>query len=671
MKRYPNCNQTYMVRTSSKILLTGSIIVLFAGSLMTVKAQTTSDKPVSLVNRVVNLMREIPKEALPPPAGIKLDPVRPGLFSESSPIFEVASPDKQTAVGTIDGSLYVRQISNAEKSIIAKPISNWRWDVEGALWSPDGKMLAVRMIDDSDVPRIPIVNWLGRHEEVSMLPYARAGEKIARQQLYIVNAASGNATAIQHGEDDPYFHILDWDDDSHTLYFLRADRLTRRLDLLAANAGSGKVKPLFTETNKFGAMWWNMLQGYDAQMSNANLVRILGNGNFIWTSEKSGFAHLYLYERNGQLIRPLTEGRKAGFVRRLIDVDEKRGYVYVVMQGTDDDDLYEQTLYRFRLSDGQAQKLTEFPSSRITFSKDMEKLWVVRTGLRAILDVEELNNDGSNRKIIWSPDLSFFKDYGFSPEFVKTLAADGKTELRSLILKPKGFDSKKSYPVIEYIYGGPNANIISDSLPSEPLLLQEVANRGFIIVLTDGRGTQRRGQTFQNYAAGRFGQVEIADHAAVIRQLGKERSYIDISRVGICGLSWGGYFTLRALIQEPELYKAGVLMSPSVDVSSMRVAVEPYMGCLPVDCPAAYKAGDNTSVINKLKAPVLIIIGTADNDVPNAESVKLVGALQKAGKDHELILLPGLYHNVLASPIPLPKLADFFERHLARVPETR
>ena len=671
MKRCHNWNQTYMVTAYSKFFLTGFSVVLLAGSLMIVEAQTTSDKQVSLVNRVRNLMREIPKEALPPPTEIKLNPVRPGLFSESRPIFEVASPDQKTAAGTVDGSLYIRQISGTEKSVIAKPIGKWRWDVEGALWSPDGKLIAVKMIDDSDVPRIPIVNWLGKHEEVSMLPYSRAGEKIPRLRLYIVDVASGNATAIQHGEDAPYFHILDWDADSGTLYFLRADRLTRRLDLLAASAGDGKVKMIFTETNKFGAMWWSMLQGKDEEMSNSNLVRILGNGNFIWTSEKSGFAHLSLYDRNGQLIRPLTEGKNAGFVRRLIDIDEKRGYVYVVMEGTDDNDIYKQTLYRFRLSDGQAQKLTEFPSSSITFSKDMEKLWVVRTGLPDILEVEELNNDGSNRKIIWSANTSFLKEYGYSPEFVKALAADGKTQLRSLILKPKGFDSKKVYPVIECIYGGPNSNIISNSLFNSSLLFQEVANRGFIIVMTDGRGTQRRGQAFQNYAAGRFGQVEIADHAAVIRQLGKERSYMDISRVGIFGGSWGGYFTLRALIQEPELYKAGVLLSPSVDVSSMRVAVEPYMGCLPVECPAAYKASDNTNEINKLKAPILIIIGTADNDVPNAESFKLVDALQKAGKDHELILLHGLYHNMLSSPITLPKLADFFERHLAKVPENK
>ena len=652
----------------SKFLLTGFVAILFAGALPVARAQTSSDKQISLAERVRDLLKDIPKEALSPPSEIKLNPVRPALFAHWRQIFEVASPDGKTAAGTVDGSLYIRQTGGDDKKIIAKPIDKQSWDVEGALWSPDGRTIAVKLIDDSGVPRIPIVNWTGKREVVSMKPYSRAGDKIPRHQLYIVDVVSGNTTPVQHGANDPYFHILDWNASSDTLYFLRSDRLTRRLDLLAANAKDGTVTLVFTETNKFGDLWWNMLQGFDEQMSNANLVRILENGDFIWTSERNGFAHLYLYNQKGQLIRPLTEGKNAGFVRHLINIDEKRGYVYVITQAANADDLYKQTLYRFRLSDGQAQKLTEAPDIAARFSEDMEKLWVVRSGLPDRLEVETFNHDGSNRKIVWSPDFSFLKENGFSPEIVKTVAADGKTELRSLILKPKGFDPKKSYPVLESIYGGPNANVIENVFPNFGLLnlWQELANRGFIIIRTDGRGTPGRGQAFQNYAAGRFGQVEIADHLAALRQLGKERGYMDLSRVGIFGASWGGYFTLRALLQEPDFYKAGVMMAPGFDVSSMRVSVESFMGCLPIDCPAAYQAGDNSKDINKLKAPLLIIHGTADDDVPIAESLKLVEILQKAGKNHELIILPGANHSFRSKlGYADVKAADFFEKYLA------
>ncbi len=123
------------------------------------------------------------------------------------------------------------------------------------------------------------------------------------------------------------------------------------------------------------------------------------------------------------------------------------------------------------------------------------------------------------------------------------------------------------------------------------------------------------------------------------------------------------------MLEEPELYKAGVMLAPAVDTSSMRVAVEPYMGCLPADCPAAYKAGDNTNKIEKLKAPLLIMHGTADDDVPVAESIKLVDALQKNGKVHELVLLPGIDHIVQRSPLTYPKISDFFEKYFLKTPK--
>lgn len=653
-----------MTKYYSKTFLTGLFVTLLTGSFISAAAQTPSEKQIPLVGRVMGAMADFPLEFESDSTEIKLNVVRPGLFAQNRPIFEVASPGGKSAVGTVEGSLYLRQGGSEDKKIITKPSGDKNWDVEGALWSSDGKMIAVKTIDETGVASIPIVDWTEKYEKVSMKTYFRAGDKIPVHQLFIVNTETGKTIPIKHGQEFPYLHILDWSADSDTFYFLRSDRLTKNLELLSANPSNGEIKSIFKETNKYGALWWQMLQGYDGRMHSANLVRVLGNGNFIWTSERSGFQHLYLYDRNGKLIRSLTEGKNVGFVRDFAAVDEQRGFIYAVMQGTGDD-VYAHTLYRFSLSGGEVKKLADGPNLFVNFSKDMEKMRVARTGFPDIMEVEEMDYDGADRKIIWSPDVSFLKDYGFAPEIVKTLAADGKTKLRSLIVKPKDFDPKKSYPIIEEIYGGPNANVFENVIPDPGILsLQEIADSGFIIVMTDGRGTPNRGQEFGNFAAGRFGQVEIADHAAVLRGLAKERKYMDINRVGILGPSWGGYFTLRALLEEPELYKAGVMLAPAVDTSSMRVAVEPYMGCLPADCPAAYKAGDNTNKIEKLKAPLLIIHGTSDDDVPIAESIKLVNFLQKHGKEHEFIILPGVDHGVQRSPMTIPKITGFFEKHL-------
>lgn len=658
-----------MTGSRLKYFLTEVFTILFAGCLMFAGAQTPSDRQISLVERVTKVTRSLPKEILPP-IEVKLNTVRPGLFTHNPPIFEVASPDKKTAAGTIDGALYIRQINGDEKKIIVKPRGAKKWDVQGALWSPDGKLLALKLTDETGVPLIPLIKWDGKKEEVSLKPYSRAGEKLPLHELYIVDVESRKTTTVEHGNADPYFHILDWNAEGDTIYFLRSDRLNRRLDLLAANADTGKATTVFTETNKFGGQWWHMIHGYDAQMSSNNLVKILKNGDFIWTSERSGFAHLYLYDRDAKLIRSLTEGKGAGFVERLVRVDEKRGYIYVITQGANEDDLYRQSLYRFQLTDGRAEKLAEASELRATFSDDMEKMWVLRKSAPELYQAETMKTDGSDRQVFWKADISFLKEYGFSPEYLNVTAADGKTRLRSVIIKPKDFDPKKSYPVLENIYAGPNGTVIPSSFTGTPLLRgQELANRGFIVVLIDGRGTPGRGQAFQNYAAGRFGEVEIADHAAVLRALARKRKYMDLSRVGVFGVSWGGYFTLRALLQEPELYRAGAVLAGATDTSSMRVPIESFMGCLPADCLGAYKAGDNLNQIEKLKAPLFVSHGTYDDDVPITESLKLVDALQKAGKDYEFVPLLGASHSIINANNIHQKVGEFFEKQFMKVPK--
>lgn len=658
-----------MNNSLKKIILSGIISAFFAINFSAVFAQNAPKKQIPLTPRVMSLMREMPLNFESEKPQIKLKVIRSGLFAHVNPVFEVPSPDGKMAAGTFEGWLYSRQAGSEQKTIIAEPLGEKKWDIYGALWSPSGKKLAVKTIDETGVPRIPIIDWTGEHEKVLMKDYSRVGEKIPVHQIFLVNVETGKTISIKNAQEFPYLHILDWSAEGDTFYFLRSDRLTKNLELLAANASDGETKIVFKETNRYGALWWQMLQGYDGRMHDENLVRVLDNGNFIWTSERSGFPQLYLYDRNGKLIKSLTEDKNVGFVNQTEAVDEKRGFVYAVMQGAGDD-VYAQTLYRFSLADGTAQKLADGPSILVAFSEDLEKLRVNRTGFPDILEVVEMNADGSGRKIIWSPDLSFLKDYGYAPEIVKTVAADGKTRLRSLIVKPKDFDPKESYPVIEEIYGGPNSNVFENTIPNPNVLsLQQVANREFIVLLTDGRGTPNRGQEFGNFAAGRFGQVEIADHAAVLRRLAKDRKYMDINRVGIFGHSWGGYFTLRALLEEPELYKAGAMLAPGVDTSTMRVALEPYMGCLPADCPANYKAGDNLDKIEKLNAPLLIIHGTADDDGPFAESIKLVDAIQKNGKKYEFVLLPGVDHIVQRSPLTYPKTANFFEKNLLNAPD--
>ncbi|HEX5387098.1 MAG TPA: DPP IV N-terminal domain-containing protein [Gemmatimonadales bacterium] len=577
--------------------------------------------------------------------------VRPGLFSVYPPIREAVAPSADRLAGTTaEGDLYVRATGSQDRRIIARAEAPWRWDVEGAAWSPDGRRIAVKRIDDHAVPRIPIVDWAGDHEAVRSVPYSRVGEPLPKEQVMIVDVASGHATPVAHGFDDPYVHVLGWSADGRSLRLLRADRLLKHVDLLSADAATGAVRRILRDSSRTFVVGLPLLDGFDHELKPLHLAWFLDSrGEFLWTSERSGFQHIYLYRAGGRLVRPLTT-TLPGLVHRIEGVDERRGWVYFTAS-TDTLHPYRQQLYRVSLEGGKPRELTQAGVlGGVEFSPSMDSIAVLRLGLPDLYQVDVMNANGANAQTFWKADLGFLKRIDFAPEVVWSLAADGRTRLRSMLVKPARFDSSRRHPVIEIIRGTPDERVVPEYLTPALVHRQALADQGFVVVVTDGRGTPGRGKAFEDFAYGRIGQVEIADHAAVLRELARDRPYMDLSRVGLLGVSWGGYFALRALLIEPQLYKAAYLAAAAVDLPRFRVAIEPYMGCLPADCPAAYGEGKNTPLIPKLQGHLSINQGTADRDVPFAAAMNLVHTLEAAGKDFELTVYPGGTHQIGAWP---------------------
>lgn len=620
----------------------------------------------AVVRRVMSIRPRFPDGFGPPPLKVHPDVVRPGLFGYSPPIREVLSPAADHLAGTdAQGDLYVRAAGSQDKRIIAKAEAPWRWDIEGAIWSPDGTLLAVKRIDDHAVPRIPIVTWTGTHESVKQVPYSRVGEPLPKEQVMIVDVASGRVTPVAHGFEDPYVHVVGWSADGRSLRLLRADRLLKHVDLLGVDAATGAVTPLLRRCSKTFIVGLKLLDGYQDQLDPLRLAWFMDTrGQFLWTSERNGFRHIYLYRADGHLVRPLTT-MLPGLVHRIVGVDEQRGWVYFIAS-TDTLHPYRQQLYRVSLASGEPQKLAEAKTiPRVEFSRSMEKIAVLRSGIPDLFQVDVLDADGANVHTTWKADLGFLEASGVAPEIAWNLAADGKTRLRSMLFKPQPFDPGKRYPVIEYIYGGPHARAVPDQLQVHWFWqMWSLARDGYVVVATDGRGTPGRGKAFQDFAYGRIGQVEIADHATVLRELAHDRPWMDLSRVGVLGHSTGGYFALRALLLEPALYKAAHISAAEFDLPQFRVWVEPYMGCLPADCPDAYAKGRNSVLIPTLQGRLSINKGTADRDVPFADTMKLVGALEAAGKDFELAVYPGANHIVMTAPEWAPRMHAFFRREL-------
>jgi dipeptidyl aminopeptidase/acylaminoacyl peptidase len=233
-----------------------------------------------------------------------------------------------------------------------------------------------------------------------------------------------------------------------------------------------------------------------------------------------------------------------------------------------------------------------------------------------------------------------------APEEFVVKAADGESDLHGVLFKPWDFDPARSYPVVEAIYNGPQTPYVARSIGSagwtnaEAYHAQALAQLGFVVVMVDGRGTPERGKAFQDVVYRKFGRFEVDDHSAVLRQLRTERPYMDLSRVGIYGGSWGGYFATRALLLAPELYKVGVAAVPAHPTGWIH---EPYLGP-PEENESLYAYAKNETHVDRLQGKLLFITGTSDFWYPDL--MKLLEAFVLAGKPYDLVLFPDGFHNL-------------------------
>lgn len=581
-------------------------------------------------------------------------PVRPGLFAHKPPILEAPSPDGTRLAGTMEANVYVRSVESGEKRWLTDDGTEAvAWDVEGARWAPEGRRIAVRRIDRRDVPSVPIVDWLADRESVTRVDYSRPGEPIAHHEIHVLDTGSGEPVELELDEvDAPYLHVAGWSPDGSEVYVLRMTRLMDRLDLVAADASTGETRILLTETSDTFIGGLNFGHGYSDALDDDAWVRFLPDGKgFVWTSSRDGYRRLYLYAPDGKLQRPLTPG--SWRVSRLEAIDPDHERVWFTAAADPDGHPGRLALYHAPLSGGDPVKVADGPEfGSLTFAPGMESVVIEREGLERPPSLELLRDDGTRVSTIWELDAAVLERMAWKPpERVVVKAADGETDLYGHLYRPAGFNAESSYPVLELIYAGPQSRAVRRVLRHHYSWMAAMWRQlGFAVVVFDARGTPGRSKAFQDVVHGAVGGHEVADHAAALRQVIADRPWMDADRVGVMGHSWGGYFALRAMLTEPELYRAGWASAPTVDLENFRVAIEPYMGCLPETCPEAYAAGSNTALADNLEGDLFLVHGTADDDVPFAESMKMVDALIDAGKPFDFLPLPGAHHLPFGQP---------------------
>lgn len=567
--------------------------------------------------------------------------VRPGFPTTNPDLYELPSPDGRWLAGLRDDDIWLRSTSDGRMQPLTSGGTRERsWETAGAKWSPDGLRLAALRVNHRGVAELPLVHWLKPVEEVEWRYFTKAGGRLPVPELHVIDVTSGRAVPVDLGEDpEPYVSIVGFTPDGRTLLVLAHSREQKRLRLLAVDPATGAARVVLTETQP------TFIKGIAQTPGWSTLITPLPDGRrFLWISERDGWDHLYLYDLDGTLVRRLTQGEWP--VLRVVAVDPRTEWVYFTGH-RERDRPYDTHVYRVRLDGTGLARITQGEGQHEpVFSPGREVFLDTHSGHGRPPVVELRSADGRRLETLARADIGRLRALGWSePEEVVVKAADGATDLWGLLVKPLHFDPGRRYPVVEYIYGGPQMTTVPRRF-GQWVLPQAVAAMGFVVWVVDGRGTPERGKAFQDHVYGRFGQTEIPDHAAALRQVLASRPYLDSTRVGIFGGSWGGYMTVRALVLAPELYKVGAAIYPVVEMFDHAAqAIEPYMGT-PLSNPKGYAEGSSVARVDRLTGRLLLLHGTSDVNATFSATMKMVEALTRAGKPYDLAVFPELNHGL-------------------------
>ena len=514
----------------------------------------------------------------------------------------------------------------------------------GYWWAPDDSSIAFARIDETPVPIQKRYEVYPDRTEVIEQRYPAAGDPNVRVQLGVIAPKTGARPQwIDLGKDpDIYLARVDWRDPQR-LTFQRQSRDQKKLELIETTLTNGTPRTLVTETSTT----WVPLH---------NDLRFLKDGRFLWSSERSGFEHLYIASEDGSTLTALTQGE--WIVDGLLAIDEAAGLAYV--SGTRDG-ATEAHVYAVPLSGGEPRRLTQAPGMHAaTFARNASVFVDSWSSDTTLPQIELFKADGTKLATLLVNDVSDathpYAKYraAHQPTAYGTLtAADGTTPLHYSLIKPAGFDPKKQYPVVVFVYGGPAAQTVTRAWPgrSDSFFNQYLAQQGYVVFSLDNRGTPRRGAAFGGALYGKQGTVEVDDQLRGIEWL-KSQAFVDPARIGVYGWSNGGYMTLMLLAKHSEAYACGVAGAPVTDWALYDTHyTERYMD-LPKANEAGYREASVFTHVDGIGAGKLLLIhGMADDNVLFTNSTKLMSELQKRGTPFELMTYPGAKHGLRGSDL--------------------
>jgi dipeptidyl-peptidase-4 len=515
-------------------------------------------------------------------------------------------------------------------------------------WAPDSSAIAYLQMDESKVARYPLVDFTsptGEAEE-ERYPPSGGGNPIAR--VFVAPVGGGEAHAMDTGENrDIYIARVNWLTDAKHLAIQRLNRQQTVLDLLIADATNGQTRTALSETDQY---WINV----------SSDLRFLKDGKrFLWSSERSGYRHLYLYDLEGKELAQLTKGEWE--VSAVDAVDETKGLVYFT--GTAKSPM-ERHLYRVSFDGSAISRITIHNGTHnVNMAPDCAAFVDTYSDVTTPPRQDVARADGSLLRVINENKVAELAEYHLSaPQFLVVKAHDG-TSLNAVMIKPTDFDASKKYPVLVHTYGGPHVQIVLNAWDGNTLLWhQSMAQKGYIIFSLDNRGSAGRGHLFEEPIHYRLGARELSDQLDGVTYL-KSLPYVDAERIGIWGWSYGGHMTLHAMFEAGAAFKAGFAGGPVTDWHFYdSIYTERYLGLLPQN-EHGYRESSPVDKAAGLKGKLLIAHGTGDDNVHFANTLTLINELIELGKYVEVMPFPGRGHGVsdsAARKVLMNRVTQFF-----------
>ena len=564
-------------------------------------------------------------------------------------MFAKLSPDGKKAAFVRDNNLVVsdlatgreEQLTTDGSENIINGTTDWVYEEELGLrdafrWSPDSKHIAFWRFDQSTVPAMPIVDELGLYPKVTTLHYPKAGEPNSRVKVGVFHLGSRSGpTWLDVGPDTgQYFARMEWVG-SDSVVVQRMPRKQNQVDVMLLSATSGRGRIVMSDRDS----------AY-VDVENGDLRWIgAGQRQFLFLSDRSGWRQLYLYGRDGKVVRQLTADGMD--VLGVSGVDSTNGYVYVTAAAPTP---MERNTYRVKLTGGAMERVTPQPGTH-AFDISPDGKYAVdiysTIGAPPVATLYSLPSMSVIRVLQDNAPLKArLAQVAMRPaEFIKVPMPDG-TLLDGYRIVPATFDSTRKYPVLMYVYGGPAAPQVSDAWGGTRLLWhQSLAQQGYIVVCVDNRGAAWRGRDFRKTTQYMLGVKESADQIDAAKWIGRQ-SWGDASRIGIWGWSYGGFMSANAAGRGGDVFKAALVVAPVTDWNLYDTIYTERFMWLPSVNAKGYREGSPQTYASGVKARMLLVHGTGDDNVHPQNTTQYANKLEAAGKPFYMLLYPNRTHSI-------------------------